>query len=86
MTERAKPRQKRTTAKKKPEANAAALGKVVEQLDSKMRALRRERDNLRKELEKSKSTIKELEAANTQAVNRIDWVIDSLHNLLEDGE
>jgi len=28
--------------------------------------------------------IGELEATQTDAVNRIDWVIDSLHNVLED--
>jgi len=86
MAERAKPRQKRTTAKKKSDDSSAALASAVEQLETKMRALKRERDSLRKELGLAKTRIKELEQANTQAVNRIDWVIDSLHNLLEDGE
>ncbi|PPC87304.1 MAG: hypothetical protein CTY31_02600 [Hyphomicrobium sp.] len=38
---------------------------------------------LRAELAAALSRIAELEAIQNDAINRIDWVIDSLHNLSE---
>lgn len=38
---------------------------------------------LRAELAAAQSRIAELEAIQNDAINRIDWVIDSLHNLSE---
>ncbi len=35
------------------------------------------------ELERARARIRELEASRVEAVNRIDWVIDSLHNVVE---
>ena len=49
-----------------------------------VRVLERERDALRAELEVAQARIAELEKAREQVLNRIDWVIDSLHNLIED--
>lgn len=48
------------------------------------RLLETERDALRAELEAAKSRIAELERSREQVLNRIDWVIDSLHNLIEE--
>ncbi|HUS98570.1 MAG TPA: hypothetical protein VMX97_17730 [Hyphomicrobiaceae bacterium] len=41
-----------------------------------------ERDVLRSELEQAKARIAELEKLHEDAVNRIDWVIDSLRHAL----
>ncbi len=47
-------------------------------------ALVRERDVLKAELEAAKARIAALEQQRDQIVNRIDWIIDSLHSLIED--
>jgi hypothetical protein len=46
-------------------------------------ALERERDQLRAKLVAAEAAISKLQQARDEAVNRIDWAIDSLHNLLE---
>jgi uncharacterized coiled-coil DUF342 family protein len=46
-----------------------------------VRALEAERDQLRAELEAARARIAELERVREQVLNRIDWVIDSLHSL-----
>lgn len=56
---------------------------ALAQIERDIQALRDERDNLRGELAAAKQRISELEAINEDAVNRIDWVLDSLHSLLE---
>jgi predicted RNase H-like nuclease (RuvC/YqgF family) len=62
----------------------AQLAATVERLESKVQALKDERAALKEQLKVARARVKELEAAQTDAVNRIDWVIDSLHNLLEE--
>lgn len=47
--------------------------------------VRRQRDEARQALAAAEHRIAELESRNEQAVNRIDWVIDSLHTL-KDGK
>lgn len=51
---------------------------------SRIAELERERDRLMAELEAAKAKIKSLEQARDQALNHIDWVIDSLHSLRQD--
>ena len=46
-------------------------------------ALERERDQLKAKLVAAEAAIAKLQQARDEAVNRIDWAIDSLHNLLE---
>ena len=46
--------------------------------------LERERDTLKAELEAARAEIATLQQQRDQIVNRIDWIIDSLHTLLED--
>lgn len=46
-------------------------------------ALERERDELKAQLAVAQASIAKLERARDEALNRIDWTIDSLHNLLE---
>lgn len=43
--------------------------------------LEAERNRLSEELDAAKAKIRVLEQARDQAVNHIDWVIDSLHSL-----
>ena len=49
----------------------------MEKLEAECRALRAD-------LEAARGEIARLEKRQELVVNRIDWVIDSLHNLLED--
>lgn len=46
-------------------------------------ALERERDQLKAQLSELRAQIVKLEQARDEAVGRIDWAIDSLHNVLE---
>jgi len=48
---------------------------------AELRTLRAERARLGAELEAAQTRIAELEAARVDAINRIDWVIDSLQSL-----
>jgi sugar-specific transcriptional regulator TrmB len=50
---------------------------------SRVIRLESERDRLEQELTKAQARIRALEEDRDQVVNRIDWVIDSLRNLLE---
>ncbi len=42
-----------------------------------------ERDQLKAQLAEAQAMIAKLEQARDEAVSRIDWAIDSLHNVLE---
>lgn len=50
---------------------------------TRLSGLERERDQLAIELQSARLRIAELERLHDLAVNRIDWVLDSLHNLSE---
>jgi hypothetical protein len=47
--------------------------------------LEHERDELRAELDAARQRITALEAQRSQAIDRIDWVIDSLQHMVESG-
>lgn len=47
--------------------------------------MERERDALRSELAAAQARIVDLDKARTQALNRMEWVIDSLQNVLDKG-
>lgn len=47
--------------------------------------LERERNELRTQLAAAEARIAVLESQRVEALNRIDWVIDSIHNVLERG-
>ncbi len=70
-------------ATKSKAGDAGELTGAIERLEAEVRSLRSERDNLAKQLEAARAQISELESMQTDAINRIDWVIDSLHNLVE---
>jgi hypothetical protein len=50
---------------------------------SRIKSLERDNARLQQQLEEANERILRLEESRTEAVNRIDWVIDSLHNILE---
>lgn len=52
-------------------------------LRAQLNAVRGERDALRERLREAEATIAALESRQSQAVNRIDWVLDSLHNVVD---
>lgn len=76
----AKPAAKKTVAAQA----GGSLQVAVERLEARMAELKRERDALALELAAAHLQITALEAARTQAINRIDWVLDSLQSLTED--
>lgn len=55
----------------------------AERQAQRIKALERERDRLRAQLKEAEERIARLQESRSEAVNRIDWVIDSLHNLIE---
>lgn len=77
MTERSSARPKRgddSKASRKPSAaRASAVG-----------ASAAETARLKSDLAAAQKRIAELEQRQTDIVNRIDWVIDSLHNLTDE--
>lgn len=70
----AAPRAKRKT----PAKSAAKQRRLADDAD-----LERKCERLEAELAAAHERIAELEQLNTDAINRIDWVIDSLQTLLE---
>ena len=73
-----KPSAKKSAASSKP--TAAAKRSVA---NGMFEALERERDQLKEQLADAMAQIARLQEARDEAVNRIDWAIDSLHNVLE---
>lgn len=61
--------------------SAAGLADAVQRLEARAKTLERERDGLKVEIEAARVRIKSLEGARAEAANRIEWVIDSLHNM-----
>lgn len=75
----------RKTGKPKRKGRAPeAAEKPPRDADSpRLATLERERDDLRAELEAARRRIASLEGQRRQAVDRIDWVIDSLQHAIE---
>jgi hypothetical protein len=61
----------------------AAPGDPKRNGQARLEAAERERDELKAKLTEAQAMIAKLEQARDEAVNRIDWAIDSLHNVLE---
>ena len=51
----------------------------------RIKSLERECERLKTELSQANERIAVLDQRRAEAVTRIDWVIDSLHNVLENG-
>jgi predicted RNase H-like nuclease (RuvC/YqgF family) len=61
-----------------------ALEAAVERLEASVAELKRDRDELAAALAAARAEIAILDAARKAAIDRIDWVIDSLHTVLQD--
>jgi len=66
-------------------AGAQATQAEPVQQGTRIKTLEREIARLTAELEESQARVARLEKSRAEAVNRIDWAIDSLHNILEKG-
>ncbi len=62
---------------------AAPVTDLVQSTASRIKSLERENARLQQQLGEANERISRLEESRSEAVNRIDWVIDSLHNILE---
>jgi phage shock protein A len=61
----------------------APVTDLAQSAASRIKTLERENTRLQQQLEEANERIARLEESRSEAVNRIDWVIDSLHNILE---
>ncbi len=78
--------QRVTRKSKRPAARrASAPLDSAERQGQRIKSLERERDRLKAQLAEANERLAALEGRRAEAVNRIDWVIDSLHNVLENG-
>ncbi|HRY05627.1 MAG TPA: hypothetical protein P5114_00755 [Hyphomicrobiaceae bacterium] len=78
------PKAKAKKAAARP-TSAARVAQGKSAASSEIAMLEAECQELRVELEAARQVIARLQKRQELVVNRIDWVIDSLHNLLEDG-
>lgn len=83
MAERAVKKSKRTGRRSSTARPAPADS--VDLSASRVKALERDCDRLTVQLQEAQERIALLEESRREAVNRIDWVIDSLHNVLGKG-
>ena len=83
MAERVIQKSKRPSAASKAPVRAAAATSTKRAAGGKVQALERERDQLKAQLAAAQAQLIKLEQARDEAVSRIDWALDSLHNLLE---
>ena len=83
MGERVSRKGKLQTAPTSPRGGRSVRAETKSSTVGRLEALERERDQLRAKLVAAEAAISKLQQARDEAVNRIDWAIDSLHNLLE---
>ncbi len=69
-----------TAAAAKPRA---ASGAGTQTSAGEVEALRKQVAELERQLKAAQGRVADLEQLRTQALNRIDWAIDLLHNVLE---
>ncbi len=68
---------------KRPSRTTKAASEAKLKLETRITSLEKERDRLKAQLEVAGERITSLEQGRDDVVNRIDWVIDSLHNAIE---
>jgi hypothetical protein len=78
------PRAARPPARPPKQSATSAQPLDASSLLARVIRLESERDRLQAELATATSRIQALEESREQVVNRIDWVIDSLRNLIDD--
>jgi uncharacterized protein (DUF3084 family) len=81
MAQRKTDKAKRTSAR--AAEGAQGMSDAVQRLEARIKALELERDGLKGELEAVRAHNAMLEESRKQVANRIEWIIDSLHNLAE---
>lgn len=84
MAERVTRKGKRPAARRAGERPVAAFDSA-DRHGQRIKSLERECERLKTQLAEANERIAALEQRRAEAVNRIDWVIDSLHNVLENG-
>lgn len=83
MGERATRKGKRQPAQRQRGVRTATAASTRNNGLNALEAVERERDQLKAQLSEALARIAKLEKARDEALNRIDWAIDSLHNVLE---
>jgi hypothetical protein len=84
MAERVTRKSKRSSPRRAGERPVAGFDSADRQ-GQRIKSLERECERLKSQLAEANERIAALEQRRAEAVNRIDWVIDSLHNVLENG-
>jgi hypothetical protein len=70
-------------ATKPPRVEAKGLAASIARLEASVLELKRERDTLAAELVLARGEIAALDQARRSAIDRIDWVIDSLSGVVD---
>jgi hypothetical protein len=83
MAQRVPQKGKRQAPPPRQRAGRAAPGDPRRNGETRLAAAESERDQLKTQLAEAQAMIAKLEQARDEAVSRIDWAIDSLHNVLE---
>jgi len=84
MAQRVTRKGKRPAPRRAGERGVAAFDSAERQ-GQRIKSLERECERLKTQLAEANERIAALEQRRAEAVNRIDWVLDSLHNVLENG-
>lgn len=80
MAQRPRQKVKRPTGRAKAAAPSAPVTP-----ETRVKALEQERDALKRELEVARQRIAALEESRSVVANRIDWIIESLTNVVDRG-
>ncbi len=81
--EKRRPRTTKAPSGAKPKPEAKLRSEAKPKPEARIKSLEKERDRLKTQLEVAGARIISLEHGRDEAVNRIDWAIDSLHNMIE---
>jgi hypothetical protein len=63
-----------------------AMAERLDTLERDIARLRRQNADMVRDLEAANQRVRELESARDFALDRIDWALDSLHTVLEEGQ
>ena len=69
-----------------PKGSDAAAASAPARLETRIKALEQERDRLKTDLEAARLRIAALEESRSAVANRIDWVIERLGGVVEQGD
>jgi chromosome segregation ATPase len=81
MAQRTKEKAKRPAGRAK--APSPAVTGLADRADARLKAVEKERDALKTELESAKQRIAALEESRSVVARRIDWVIESLNGVVD---